>query len=185
VKEEIVERKKDTKKDSENDSDGDGNGNGIGNSNGANDSNGNGNGDDDDDDDDDGNGNGNGNGNGDGDNDDENDDNSNNDGEGDVSSDSEDGNIAELFKNVNYKYHPHDPAALRFSHLPISVSRRYRFVKAERIQAGQLDEWKAGICQAAAHISSFLSTKNMTNSRSKKAMKQMQQELQQYVSHLS
>jgi hypothetical protein len=181
VKEEIVERKKDTKKDSENDSDGDGNGNGIGNSNGANDSNGNGNGNGNDNDNDDGNGNGN----GDGDNDDENDDNSNNDGEGDVSSDSEDGNIAELFKNVNYKYHPHDPAALRFSHLPISVSRRYRFVKAERIQAGQLDEWKAGICQAAAHISSFLSTKNMTNSRSKKAMKQMQQELQQYVSHLS
>jgi hypothetical protein len=101
---------------------------------------------------------------------------------GDEEENKEDDNIAKLFQKANYKYDPRDPAALRFSHLPIAVSARYHFIKAERIQACQLHEWKMAMAQAASRISSILSMKNLTHSRSKKAMKQMQQELQHYVS---
>jgi len=108
-------------------------------------------------------------------------DNGDNNGNSDEEEEEENNNIAKLFRNANYKYDPRDPAALRFSHLPISISARYNFIKAERIQACQLDGWKEAMTQAASRISSILSTTTLTDSRSKKAMKQMQQELQHYV----
>jgi len=159
AKEEIIVRDCGGKRDGDGDEDSDGDGNGDGDGDSDGDSNGDGNGDGDSDRDGD------------------------SDGDGDNDGDGEEQNsITKLFKNANYKYDPRDPAGLRYSHLPSTISARYNFIKAERTQVGQLDEWKQVMSQAASRISAILSTKALTNSRSKKAIKQMRQELQHYVS---
>lgn len=86
-----------------------------------------------------------------------------------------------VFENVSFKYNPQDPAGLRLGKLSSSDAARYHFLKEERIKAGKFEEWKDNLNAAVLHASSLLSTKTLTDARSKKAAKKILEDLQRYV----
>lgn len=83
--------------------------------------------------------------------------------------------------NVDILYDPRDPAGLRLGGLSTADAARYHSTKAACEKAGQLKEWKEHLNNTVVELSSRLSTQSLTNARSKKAAKKIQQELQHYV----
>lgn len=86
-----------------------------------------------------------------------------------------------LFANVEFEYNLYDPAGLKIAALSTSDAARYNFIKAERIKAGKLQEWKKHIVDAVVEVSSILSLRSLTNAKSKAAAKKMKRELERYV----
>lgn len=79
------------------------------------------------------------------------------------------------------EYHPNDPTGLRLGQLSMNDGERYHLMKAACVKAGKLEEWREDLVNTVVRLSGMLSTKSLTNSRSKKAVKKVLEDLQRYV----
>jgi hypothetical protein len=86
-----------------------------------------------------------------------------------------------LSGDIDIEYDPRDPAGLRLGKLSVDDAARYHLIKSACMKTGRLEEWKQCLNSTVVELSSTLSTQSLTNARSKKAVKRIIQELQQYV----
>ena len=89
--------------------------------------------------------------------------------------------VPALLSDADFKYDPRDPVGLRLGKVSSDDTAQYHIIKSACIKAGQLEEWKQSLRNTVVELSSTLSTRSLTNARSKKAAKKITQELQHYV----
>ena len=83
--------------------------------------------------------------------------------------------------DINLDFNRGDPAGLRLGNISANDSARYHLIKAARMKAGELEEWKQCLNSTAVDLTSSLSMRSLTNAASKKAANNILLELQQYV----
>jgi hypothetical protein len=114
--------------------------------------------------------------------DDEDDEDKDEDEDGDEDEDAEaEPDVPALLSDIDFKYDPRDPVGLRLGKVSSDDAAQYHIIKSACIKGGQLEEWKQSLRNTVLELSSTLSTRSLTNARSKKAVKKITQELQHYV----
>jgi len=86
-----------------------------------------------------------------------------------------------VLDSINFEYDPRDPVALQLGELAMHDATRYHLVKSASVKADRLEQWKQSLHDTVVELSSAISTHSLTNTRSKKAAKKIQQELHHYV----